>query len=177
MTPHGAVISTFRKTLDISGRTGRAEYWWFVLFAFTTAVILSLIPIAAWVFSAVAIAPFLTATQRRVHDANLPESLLLLLGPLVVAWTGWSFLCFGWLLYAGVGRWAIGGPLTFGNPADYFPDPGMLFIWMVLLIMLGALSALACLACLPLIALLLLPGTDGSNPQDQRRDREHPSSE
>ena len=75
---------------NFSGRSGRAEYWWFALtnlilsvaFYFTT---LALIPMLSWfsltpliLHAMVIIIPYLAVTVRRLHDTNRSAWWLLL---------------------------------------------------------------------------------------------------
>ncbi|MCX8515913.1 MAG: DUF805 domain-containing protein [Alphaproteobacteria bacterium] len=67
----------FAKSIVFSGRSGRAEFWWFQLFRF----LVGLIPFIGWFFWVVTILPAVSVTVRRLHDINRSGLYLL---PLVV---------------------------------------------------------------------------------------------
>ena len=99
-----AIKTCFRKYVTFSGRAGRPEYWWFVLFLFLGSIIAGLIdgilfggaevvvtdssvsassdgPVSA-LFSLGTILPALAAAWRRMHDTG--RSGLFVLYPLIV---------------------------------------------------------------------------------------------
>jgi len=93
-----AVKACFRKYFTFSGRAGRPEYWWFVLFIALGSVIATVVdgtifgfgspeePATRVVYPAFSLAtlvPLLAAGWRRLHDTGRPGWYLLI--PLVVS--------------------------------------------------------------------------------------------
>lgn len=82
-----AIATCFRKYFTISGRAGRSEYWWFVLFLVLLGIGATALdalffglgtldsdfggPIAA-VTNLATFVPSITATVRRLHDTGKP---------------------------------------------------------------------------------------------------------
>ncbi|MFN7003250.1 MAG: DUF805 domain-containing protein [Roseinatronobacter sp.] len=81
MTFVDAVKSGFQNALKFSGRSRRPDYWWFFLFAFAGAFVLSLVDalifgegrtVLARVFQIVVFVPFLAVAWRRLQDTGKP---------------------------------------------------------------------------------------------------------
>lgn len=81
MTFVDAVKSGFQNALKFSGRSRRPDYWWFFLFVFAGAFVLSVIDalifaegraILARVFQIVVFVPFLAVAWRRLQDTGKP---------------------------------------------------------------------------------------------------------
>ncbi|MGI9461154.1 MAG: DUF805 domain-containing protein [Alphaproteobacteria bacterium] len=85
MTLSEAVKSCFCKYITISGRAGRAEFWWFALvfgllaylsaFVLYNSVVLNgeSIPLWGWILflaALVSIPPYVSVIVRRLHDGN-----------------------------------------------------------------------------------------------------------
>jgi len=90
-------INAWKKYATFSGRAGRQEYWYFVLFNILAYILLSIIAgiigkIGASLLSLYAVAVFLpglAASVRRLHDTNrsgwwLLISAIPLVGPIVL---------------------------------------------------------------------------------------------
>lgn len=79
-----AIRTVFSKYFTLSGRAGKAEFWWFVLLWFIVDVVLNLVrnsfdtskatgAILTLLLGLVALAliiPFITVTVRRLHDVG-----------------------------------------------------------------------------------------------------------
>lgn len=75
-----AIELAYRRVKDWEGRSGRAEFWWFVLFYFIVAIILSLLAgedgpgfalgLLAFVVTLVNFIVMLAAAVRRLHDTG-----------------------------------------------------------------------------------------------------------
>jgi uncharacterized membrane protein YhaH (DUF805 family) len=71
-----SVRSCFSKFVTWSGRAGRAEYWWFALFAFLLYVVGAVITVAAHsaipviVVVLIIILPSIAVAVRRLHDTG-----------------------------------------------------------------------------------------------------------
>ena len=88
-----AISAGFHNFVVFSGRAGRAEYWYWVLFSILVIIVLTFIDIAVFGISTgpfstavtlALIAPGLAATARRLHDTGRYAWWLLLpIGPLV----------------------------------------------------------------------------------------------
>jgi len=81
----GAVKLGFQRYFDFSGRSTRAEYWWWVLFGFLAAVVLTIVDnimgtngVLAGLWGLATLIPGLTVTVRRLHDINKSGWWLLL---------------------------------------------------------------------------------------------------
>ncbi len=71
MTFQESIRICFKKYVDFTGRAGRPEYWWFVLFCFVISLALSpLSRTAGVVFSLTTLLPGIAAATRRLHDTN-----------------------------------------------------------------------------------------------------------
>jgi uncharacterized membrane protein YhaH (DUF805 family) len=61
----------FTKYADFSGRAGRSEYWWFLLFIVLVSIAASMIShVLSAVFSLATLVPSIAAATRRLHDTN-----------------------------------------------------------------------------------------------------------
>ena len=87
----GAVKLGFQRYFDFSGRSTRAEYWWWVLFAFLVAVVLTIVDkilgtngeyggtgVITGLWGLATLIPGLAVTVRRLHDINKSGWWLLL---------------------------------------------------------------------------------------------------
>jgi uncharacterized membrane protein YhaH (DUF805 family) len=71
MTFQDSIKVCFNKYVDFSGRAGRSEYWWFVLFVVAGCVVLSFISYWLYILFALAtLLPQLAAASRRLHDTG-----------------------------------------------------------------------------------------------------------
>jgi uncharacterized membrane protein YhaH (DUF805 family) len=71
MTLQESIRVCFSKYVDFSGRAGRPEYWWFVLFIVVVSIVLSMISnTASAVFSLATLLPSISAAARRLHDTG-----------------------------------------------------------------------------------------------------------
>lgn len=92
MTFTSAVKSGFENALGFSGRSRRPEYWWFFLFVFAGAFVLSLVQMALgmtgnWLvrlFQLITLVPFLAVGWRRLQDTGRPGWYLLVPAAIVV---------------------------------------------------------------------------------------------
>jgi len=100
LSPTDAIKSCLSRFWKFSGRTGRAEFWWFFLTALIVFVVLILIDSALFevdpvsrtrtclfapLFGLASLLPMLTAGWRRMHDAGKPGWFLLLPLPVIIA--------------------------------------------------------------------------------------------
>ena len=95
-----SIKTCFRKYANFSGRAGRSEYWWFILFT----VIVAAIPYAGFIVGLALLLPGLAATARRLHDINRTGRWLWLL-----AGVGVVAMIPGAYLGAFIAGWAGGG--------------------------------------------------------------------
>lgn len=71
MNPAQSISSVFSQYFGFNGRASRSEYWWFFLFQFIIAVVLSIvIPILYWIYFLGTIIPYLAVAIRRLHDTG-----------------------------------------------------------------------------------------------------------
>jgi len=92
MTFTAAVKRGFENTLKFSGRSRRPEYWWFFLFVFAGAFVLSLAQMVLnmtgdWLvrlFQLVVFVPFLAVGWRRLQDTGRPGWYLLIPSAIVI---------------------------------------------------------------------------------------------
>ena len=115
-----AVKLGFQRYIDFSGRSSRAEYWWFALFivlvdiivtAVDTVVLgtdLSGIGLLSAVWQLATLIPSLAIGVRRLHDIDKSGWWILL----------WFVLVIGWIVLL---VWAI--KRGDGGPNKYGPDP------------------------------------------------------
>ena len=85
-----AIKSGFQRYFDFSGRSTRAELWWWLLFTFSAGIILSIIDniaglmyapnygIIGSLFNLVILIPGLAVMIRRLHDINRSARWILL---------------------------------------------------------------------------------------------------
>ncbi|WP_342131421.1 DUF805 domain-containing protein [Hydrogenophaga sp. OTU3427] len=90
MTFVDAIKVCFSKYADFSGRAGRSEFWWWVLFNFLAYIALAVVSDKlALVFMVATLVPYFAVTARRLHDTDRSGWLQLVgLIPLV----GWVFV-------------------------------------------------------------------------------------
>lgn len=84
MTFYAAIQAGFRKYADFTGRASRSEFWWWILFTFLVAMIVSAIPMPSFefpdgaqvvvpaftpVWQLAVLLPSLAVTVRRLRDA------------------------------------------------------------------------------------------------------------
>ena len=92
MTFTKAVKRGFENALKFSGRARRPDYWWFFLFVFAGAFVLSLVQMALgmtgnWLvrlFQLATLVPFLAVGWRRLQDTGRPGWYLLVPVAIVV---------------------------------------------------------------------------------------------
>jgi uncharacterized membrane protein YhaH (DUF805 family) len=123
MTMFEAIESAFERWCTFSGRAGRAEYWWFVLFGTIAFALACLFDRAAFGHHAllwatctlVFLVPYAAVAVRRLHDTDRSGWWLLLtfvpLGNIVLL--VWFCLPSTW------------GPNRFGPMPDAFSDEGV----------------------------------------------------
>jgi len=91
MTFLESIQTCFSKYVVWKGRAQRSEFWWFVLFAWATSIVLSIVdsiafgvtavtengftsstntPIFSGLFALIIFLPFLSVVVRRLHDTN-----------------------------------------------------------------------------------------------------------
>jgi uncharacterized membrane protein YhaH (DUF805 family) len=80
MTLTASIKTCFQKYAIFNGRAKRAEYWYFFLFGFISAVSLSILDMALFprnengvlglIFTLITFIPFISAACRRLHDIN-----------------------------------------------------------------------------------------------------------
>ncbi|MEZ5864532.1 MAG: DUF805 domain-containing protein [Geminicoccaceae bacterium] len=123
-----AVRTCLGKYVTFSGRAGRPEYWWFILFVMLGVLVLSLIdgfvfgseagslsPLTS-LFQLLTFLPVLAAAWRRLHDSGKPGWYVLL--PMAVS------LMFSLAMLSGVT--AFGVVEAEGVPADQLGGPASL---------------------------------------------------
>lgn len=93
MTFVNAVKTGFRNALVFSGRSRRPEYWWFFLFAFAGAFVISVVEamlfgagseILTRLFQLAVFLPFLAVAWRRMQDTGKPGWWVLIPSVIVV---------------------------------------------------------------------------------------------
>jgi uncharacterized membrane protein YhaH (DUF805 family) len=71
MTFQESVKVCLTKYADFSGRAGRSEYWWFLLFIVMVGAATSLVSTTlSGLFSLATLLPSIAAAARRLHDTN-----------------------------------------------------------------------------------------------------------
>jgi uncharacterized membrane protein YhaH (DUF805 family) len=71
MTFQESIRICFKKYADFTGRAGRPEYWWFILFIIVAGLAASMISdVLGAVFSLATLLPSISAATRRLHDTN-----------------------------------------------------------------------------------------------------------
>jgi len=117
-----AVKLGFQRYIDFSGRSSRAEYWWFTLFIVLVAVIVTAVDtvvlgtdlrdigLLSTVWDLATLIPSLAIGVRRLHDIDKSGWWILL----------WFVLVIGWIVLL---VWAI--KRGDRGPNKYGPDPRM----------------------------------------------------
>src|SRR5215212_9536368 len=91
-TPIGWAILPLKKYAQFSGRSTRAEYWWFTLAYVVTGFLVDAIDMAigseagvlGWIYSVGLMVPMIAVTVRRLHDIDRSGWwLLVVLAPVV----------------------------------------------------------------------------------------------
>ena len=146
LNPVEAVTSVFRNFANFSGRAQRSEFWWFVLFAFISQSILSLVPFVGGIYSLVLLLPSLAVTARRLHDTDRTAWwMLFYLVPIV----GFIILAIVTLSLLGINAF---DPLQVNDVG--WGVVGILFlVWL-----LGSIAA-----WIVLLVFQIMPGTVGPN--------------
>jgi len=115
-----AVKLAFQRYIDFSGRSSRAEYWWFTLFIVLVDVIVTAVDTVVlgtdlWgigllsaVWQLATLIPSIAIGVRRLHDIDKSGWWILL----------WFVLVIGWIVLL---VWAI--KRGDGGPNKYGPDP------------------------------------------------------
>ncbi len=71
MTFQESIRVCFSKYVEFTGRAGRPEYWWFMLFIVVVSVVLSMVSnTVSAVFSLATLLPSISAATRRLHDTG-----------------------------------------------------------------------------------------------------------
>lgn len=71
MTVQESIRVCFSKYVEFTGRAGRPEYWWFMLFIVVVSVVLSMVSnTVSAVFSLATLLPSISAATRRLHDTG-----------------------------------------------------------------------------------------------------------
>jgi uncharacterized membrane protein YhaH (DUF805 family) len=143
MTPIDWVMRPLKRYADFSGRSSRAEYWWFYLAYIISAVVLQILTRISSIFGLLVllylalIIPFIAVAVRRLHDIDR---------------TGW------WLLAPAV-PYLVGAVMIIptlmnaGTGGQSFPGFGMAGIFLAI----GVVLAIV------VFVFSVLPGTRGSN--------------
>jgi uncharacterized membrane protein YhaH (DUF805 family) len=113
-----AVITCFRKYADFSGRAGRSEFWWFVLFTVIAGMVAGILGKWATVLVNLALlVPSVAVGTRRFHDVDKSGWFQLLwLIPVI----GWAILIYFLALPSGPPNRHGPGPAL---PGDVKPAP------------------------------------------------------
>jgi len=138
MTFTTAIKTCLSKYVTFSGRARRPEYWWFVLFVFLGAVLLSIIDAIVFgtnpetgepsqfltpLFQFATLLPMLAAGWRRMHDVGYPGWYLLL--PLAISFAMMLFLFSGVAVFALMeGR--VDDPEVLRGPAAFLGLSGLI---------------------------------------------------
>ena len=146
MTPIEAISSVFRNFANFNGRARRSEFWWFVLFAFLSQIILNFVPILGSIYSLVLLLPSLAVTARRLHDTNRTAWwVLLYLVPIV------GFIVLFVMFIALLGANVL-DPWQFSD-AEWGVLGVLFLIWLLVSIV----------AWIVLLVFQIMPGTVGPN--------------
>ena len=114
MNPMQSISSVFRQYIGFSGRAGRSEYWWFILFQIIVAFILGFSAQVLYViFVFATFLPALAVLVRRLHDTGRTAWWLLLA---IVPFGSLVLLIFA--VIAGERRENRYGPEPLSSPAD-----------------------------------------------------------
>jgi uncharacterized membrane protein YhaH (DUF805 family) len=116
-----AIKTCMRKYATFSGRAGRPEYWWFMLFVFLVSVVAQLVggdQLNA-IASLLLLLPMLSAAARRLHDVG-KSGWLQLVG--VIPFIGWVLMVV-WLCQRSVGpnEYGAGPELPRDDPLEIPP--------------------------------------------------------
>jgi uncharacterized membrane protein YhaH (DUF805 family) len=116
-----AVKTCLRKYATFSGRAGRPEYWWFMLFVFGVSVVAQLVggdQLNA-IASLILLLPMLSAAARRLHDTG-KSGWFQLVG--VIPFIGWVLMVV-WLCQRTVGpnEYGAGPELPRDDPLEIPP--------------------------------------------------------
>ena len=140
MTFVDAVKNAFQNALKFSGRSRRPDYWWFFLFVFAGAFVLTLIDMALFgadrqvltrVFQIVVFIPFLAVAWRRLQDTGKPGWWVLVPSAIVVVSS---------LVAGSVGRQMISGVSMTGDmPMVGAGQAGLLLVLSLLQVVAGLL--------------------------------------
>ncbi len=140
MTFVDAVKSGFQNALKFSGRSRRPDYWWFFLFVFAGAFVLTLIDMALFgegrqlltrVFQIVVFIPFLAVAWRRLQDTGKPGWWVLVPSAIVVVTS---------IVAGSVGRQMMSGmSMTADAPIVGAGQAGLLLVLSLLQIIAGIL--------------------------------------
>ena len=140
MTFVDAVKSGFQNALKFSGRSRRPDYWWFFLFVFAGAFVLTLIDMALFgegrqlltrVFQIVVFIPFLAVAWRRLQDTGKPGWWVLVPSAIVVVTS---------IVAGSVGRQMMSGmSMTADTPIVGAGQAGLLLVLSLLQIIAGIL--------------------------------------
>ncbi len=110
-----SIKTCLSKYVTFSGRAGRPEYWWFLMFIIIASAILGMVdrelfgvdPITqqsngvfASVFGLATFLPLLAAGWRRMHDTGKPGWYLLL--PMLIPFAFMAFMMMGVIGFAGM---------------------------------------------------------------------------
>ena len=140
MTFADSVKTCLSKYATFSGRAGRPEYWWFILFVVIISAVLGMIDAALFgfdpetqqsngllqpLFSLAVLLPMLAAGWRRMHDTGKPGWYLLL--PMLVSFASMFFMMLGVLSFAGMQN-AGADPEALMGPAAFLGMTGMFTI-------------------------------------------------
>ena len=139
MTFTTAVRRGFENTLKFSGRSRRPEYWWFFLFVFVGAFVLSLVQMVMgmtgdWLvrlFQLVVFVPFLAVGWRRLQDTGRPGWYLLVPSAIVVISSIMVGSLSASMMQGGFGAMMQGGPAN-GMPMGVQPgQPALIMLLAV----------------------------------------------
>ena len=150
MSPAEAISSVFRNYVNFGGRAPRSEYWWFILFAVVSQIVLNFIPFFGWIYSLALFLPSLAVAVRRLHDTNR---------------TGWWVLfylvpAFGTVVLAIVFFALFGLDGVDSSFADEV-EWGVIGVLLGIPIVIGLIVSLV--STIVILVFLILPGTPGPN--------------
>jgi len=146
-----SVKACLSKYVTFSGRAGRPEYWWFILFVLVVSAVFSMIDAAIFgvdpvtrqpngllrpLFTLAIVLPMFAAGWRRMHDTGRPGWYLLL--PMLVSLSTAIFIMMGVLTFSGLQN-AGADPDALMGPAAFLGVTGMftaMVVQLVLAIML-----------------------------------------
>ena len=143
-SPLGRYVGCFKKYATFHGRASRSEFWWFFLFNFLAAIIMSFIPFIGGLYFWVSLIPSLAVLVRRLHDVNRSGW-----------WVFWGtmgvilLLCFGGVFWGSL-------MMPMGFSISGFNIAFMLYFFYIVLFFLLVFSII-------LLILGCLPGTNGEN--------------